>query len=239
MKAIILAAGRGKRMADLTDDRPKCLVELNGRPLIEWQLDALRKCGIETIGIVTGYKREMLASYELFEFHNPRWSKTQMVSSLMCAHDWLERDVCIVTYSDIFYEHDAIQSLVTLTDQLAITYDPNWQELWSARFADPLVDAESFRLNKDGTLAEIGNKPSSIQDIQGQYMGILRISPLGWRSMRSIQAAAPASIADKMQMTGLLQKCITQLGCIVRAIPYTNRWGEMDSAQDLKLYEQQ
>ncbi|MFZ9450262.1 MAG: NTP transferase domain-containing protein, partial [Alphaproteobacteria bacterium] len=62
MRAIILAAGRGSRMRQLTDERPKCLVPLRGRPLLEWQLEALRGAGIREIGIVTGYRREMLAS---------------------------------------------------------------------------------------------------------------------------------------------------------------------------------
>ena len=60
MKAIILAAGRGSRMKNLTDEKPKCLAKLRGKPLLEWQLTSLREAGIEDIAIVTGYKRELL-----------------------------------------------------------------------------------------------------------------------------------------------------------------------------------
>ena len=59
MKAIILAAGRGSRMGNLTDESPKCLVELRARPLLEWQLMAIREAGIDDIAIVNGYKREL------------------------------------------------------------------------------------------------------------------------------------------------------------------------------------
>ena len=62
MKAIILAAGRGSRMKKLTNDKPKCLVKLHGKPLLEWQLESMRKSGISEIAIVTGYKHEMLSS---------------------------------------------------------------------------------------------------------------------------------------------------------------------------------
>ena len=65
MKANILAAGRGSRMKHLTDERPKCLIEFNGKPLLEWQLEAIRAAGIDEIGIITGYKREMLNGYGL------------------------------------------------------------------------------------------------------------------------------------------------------------------------------
>ena len=60
MKAIILAAGRGTRMKALTEEKPKCLVELDGQSLLEKQLGALRQSGIEDIAIVTGYRRELL-----------------------------------------------------------------------------------------------------------------------------------------------------------------------------------
>ena len=89
MKAIILAAGRGSRMKNMTDDRPKCMVELRGKPLLEWQLTALHEAGISEIAIVTGYKRELLANRAPMEFHNPRWAETNMVSSLACAQEWL------------------------------------------------------------------------------------------------------------------------------------------------------
>ena len=102
MKAIILAAGRGSRMKELTAENHKCLVELRGKPLLEWQLLALREAGIGEIAIVTGYKRELLSQYGLAEFHNPRWEKTNMVSSLACAERWLQVGPCIVSYSDIF-----------------------------------------------------------------------------------------------------------------------------------------
>ena len=141
MKAIILAAGRGSRMKTLTDDRPKCLVKLRGRTLLDWQLQALREAGITEIAIVTGYRRELLVNYNLVEFNNPRWAQTNMVSSLACAHEWLELEPCIVSYSDIFFEASAISSLMGCLANLAVMYDPNWLALWSKRFVDPLVEA--------------------------------------------------------------------------------------------------
>ena len=74
MKAIILAAGRGSRMKKMTAHQPKCLTMLKGRPLIEWQLHALREAGINDISIVTGYRSNTLRQYNLTEFHNKRLS---------------------------------------------------------------------------------------------------------------------------------------------------------------------
>jgi choline kinase len=237
MKAIILAAGRGSRMDDLTVDRPKCLVEVRGKPLLDWQLLALHEAGISEIAIVTGYKRELLADRGLIEFHNPRWDETNMVSSLACAEEWLSREPCIVSYSDIFYSSSAVTALMKSRFQLAVTYDENWQALWEKRFGDPLLDAETFRMTEQGTLAEIGNRPKTVAEVEGQYMGLLRFTPVGWREVQRIRSSLPQEIQDEMHMTGTLQRVISEDRVPIAALPYVGEWGEVDSAEDLAACE--
>ncbi len=237
MKAIILAAGRGSRMKTLTDDRPKCLVKLRGRTLLDWQLQALREAGITEIAIVTGYRRELFANRGLVEFHNPRWADTNMVSSLACANKWLELAPCIASYSDIFYDVSAVTSLITSQSSLAVTYDPNWLALWTKRFGDPLLDAETFRLNPAGSLIEIGNIPKTIKEVQGQYMGLLRISPVGWREILQIRASLTSEECDLISMTSTLQRVIDAGHISVSAIAYEGEWGEVDNAEDLFNYD--
>ena len=236
MKAIILAAGRGSRMKNLTDLKPKCLVEFRGKSLLDWQIDALKFAGIKEIGIVTGYKREQLLNRGLVEFHNPRWEGTQMVSSLACAEDWLQDEPCIVSYSDIFFEPEAVRLLIRSSASLAITYDPNWLALWQKRFENPLLDAETFRLNSDLTLAEIGKKPKSVDAVQGQYMGLLRYTPKGWAEIVRIRNQLEPDERDRLHMTGLLQKVIDAALMPIEAISFNGEWGEVDSADDLAVY---
>jgi choline kinase len=235
MRAIILAAGRGSRMKELTDECPKCLVQLHGKSLLDCQLDALRLAGIQHIGIVTGYKREMLANRGLVEFHNPRWAETNMVTSLACAGEWLTLEPCIVSYSDIFYDVSAVEALIKCTASLAITYDPNWLNLWTQRFGDPLLDAETFRLNPDATLAEIGSRPKSVDEVVGQYMGLLRFTPEGWAELLRIRSNLEPMECDQTHMTGILQKIVESNNLPIRTIPYSGVWGEVDSAEDLFL----
>ncbi|MFI8226351.1 phosphocholine cytidylyltransferase family protein [Pseudomonas sp. NPDC085632] len=237
MKAIILAAGRGSRMKSLTDERPKCLVELRGKPLLEWQLESLRAAGISDIAVVTGYKRELLAERGLSEFHNPRWAETNMVSSLACAESWLQGEPCIVSYSDIFYSPVAVQSLINSDATLAVTYDPDWLQLWTERFGDPLLDAETFRLTAAHTLAEIGNKPQSVDDVQGQYMGLLRFTPEGWAEVVRLRAELSPQQRDSMHMTNTLQRVIDAGRVPIEAVAYTGEWGEVDSSEDLSVYQ--
>ncbi len=95
---------------------------------------------------------------------------------------------------------------------LAITYDENWRSLWESRFGNPLSDAETFRLdNEDRTLLEIGNKPKTIDEIEGQYMGLLRFTPKGWDEVvQDSRDALAEKYRDQMHMTGTLQRIIKE-----------------------------
>jgi choline kinase len=236
MKAIILAAGRGSRLKSITDDRPKCLVEVRGRRLLDVQIAALRDTGIAEIAIVTGYRREMLELPDVKEFHNPDWARTNMVASLACAAEWLEQDVCIVSYSDIFYPAAAPRLLVGHTADLAITYDPDWRAQWEARFGDPLLDAETFRLDASGNVAEIGRKPQRVEEIEGQYMGLLRFAPTGWAEIARLRATLPPETRDKIDMTSTLQRIVEAGRVSLTAVPFRGEWGEIDTELDLRVF---
>lgn len=218
-------------MKNLTDEVPKCMLEFRGKPLIEWQLDSLNKAGISEIGIVTGYKREITESFGLSCFHNEKWSKTNMLYSLYQARNWLLSDDCIVAYSDIFYTEDSITPLLNTQADISITYDPNWLDQWTKRFADPLEDAETFS-QENGWLSDIGRQPKSLDEIKGQYMGILKFSAKGWEQVEDFLTHLPESF-DRLDMTSLLSKLIER-NIAIRTIETSDEWYEFDSMNDLK-----
>jgi L-glutamine-phosphate cytidylyltransferase len=236
MRAIILAAGRGSRMGDLTSKAPKCLTMLAGKPLLEWQLEALRGAGIAEVGVVRGYMAEKIASQGINRFENPRWAETNMVMSLVCARSWLEESDCIVSYSDIVYPASTVTKLVAAGGDLAITYDVNWRALWRERFADPLTDAETFRTDAEGLLTEIGGRAGSLDEIKGQYMGLLKFSPSAWRTVAGILDELPAEVQNKLDMTSLLKRLINA-GVRINTVPITAPWFEVDNEADLELYQ--
>lgn len=236
MKGIILAAGRGSRMGDITEDQPKCKTQLLGKPLIEWQIETLQKAGMEQVGIVTGYLANTF-NYPVNYFHNPDWAVTNMVSTLLCADSWLQNNDCIVSYSDIVYAVDDAQRLAQCSEaQLAITYDPLWLELWQRRFADPLDDAETFKTDSRGLLREIGAKASCVEEIQGQYMGLLKFTPSGWQQVKAyLHTLTPERLA-RLDMTSLLSALLRENINIV-TVAINDRWYEVDNRNDLALYE--
>jgi choline kinase len=238
MRALILAAGRGSRMGKLGDERPKCLVELEGRPLLERQIAALRRGGVTEIGVVRGYRADRLNFPGLTYFDNERWAETNMVMSLVAAAEWLRYAPTIVSYADIFYRGELIQGLAHAHGPLVITYDRSWRDLWSRRFADPLSDAETFRVNAVGELLEIGGKTNRIEDIEGQYMGLLKFTPPAWGAVESLLSTLDERIRDRLDMTGLLRRLLAAHTVTIHSHGTDGQWGEIDNPGDVELYQQ-
>lgn len=236
MKAIILAAGRGSRMKAMTESRPKCLLKLGGKTLLEWQTQALRGAGIDSIAIVRGYRGNDLQLPDYSYFDNPRWAETNMVSSLISAKSVLENETCLISYSDIVYHPSIVASLIRSSAPIAISYDEHWESLWRQRFENPLDDAESFAAC-EGKLQSIGEKTASLSRIQGQYMGLLRLQPKGWKQIEEFLSPLPSTTIDKMDMTSLLKQLL-QKNISIEAIPVQGRWCEVDREEDLRLYNE-
>lgn len=234
MRAVILAAGRGSRMLGLTDDKPKCMVQFKNRTLLDWQISALNHADISEVAIVCGYKKEKISHPKITSFfENEKWQTTNMVYSLFCADEWLRKYQCIISYSDIFYNDSIVKFLKASPDDLALTYDTNFAELWQKRFADPLSDVESFKIDERGFVVEIGNRVQGMQEVQGQYMGLLKFSPQSWNNVKIILENHDI---EKLDCTSML-KILIRSGIKIKGIAISAQWGEIDSASDLELYE--
>jgi choline kinase len=236
MRAVILAAGRGSRMGQQCHDRPKCLLELDGRPLIARQIAALRRGGVKEIGVVRGYRAEMIDFPGITCFENPRWAETNMVMSLAAAAAWLQAGDTMVSYGDIFFRHELVCGLAGAAGALVVAYDRSWRSLWSCRFADPLADAETFRIDAAGQLLEIGGKTTRIEDIQGQYMGLFKVTPGAWKAIEFLLGALDAPTRNRLDVTGLLRRLLDRAPFPIATFPTDGQWGEIDRPEDAALY---
>lgn len=236
MRAVILAAGRGSRLGHLGEDRPKCLVELEGKPLIERQIAALRRGGVEEIGVVRGYRAEMIDFPGLSWFANERWAETNMVISLAAAAPWLRAGPVIVSYGDIFYRSELVRGLAGAPGALVVSYDRAWRGLWTRRFTDPLADAETFRIDAAGQLLEIGGRTTQIGDIEGQYMGLLKFTPPAWTLVETLLGTLDAAVRDRLDMTGLLRRLLAGEELAIGTFGTDGQWGEIDNPEDVALY---
>jgi choline kinase len=218
-----------------TVDRPKCLVELDGRPLLSWQLASLSSANPSVIGIVTGWQAHTLEDRGLTIFHNNAWSVTTMVDSLMCAEEWLLSDVTIVSYGDIIYGPAVVRLVAQSEAPISVAYDPNWRGLWERRFADPLSDAESFSVDESGYVLDIGQMPRSFREVKGQYMGVLRFTPYGWIEAQRIVRATPVEDRRRLDMTTLLRTIVMERRVPIAGVPTPGPWCEFDQPSDLEV----
>lgn len=239
-RCIILAAGRGSRLHPYTADCPKCLTELGGASLIERQLATLRACGIDDIVIVTGYRADMLNLGGTHQAHNAEWETTNMVESLFAAEGAFTDDI-IVAYSDIIYEPRVLEALQGSEAPVSVIVDKAWRAYWEFRFDDPLSDAESLVIGDNGLISDIGNMVKHIDEIEAQYIGLMRFSGAGVQALRDArQSMRDAERAwkqkrpfEKAYMTDLLMEMILT-GVSVTSVPVSSGWLEIDTVDDFE-----
>ncbi len=242
MRVIILAAGQGSRLRPYTNDRPKCMVALHGVPLLHRQLDTIKAAGITDTVVVGGYRSDRLELQDAQLVLNPRYAETNMVSTLFCAESWMddEQDL-LISYADIIYEPRVLQAVLQCQAPLCIAVDRQWRSFWQARMDDPLSDAETLRLQDGSRIVELGQKPRGYEDIQGQYMGLLKVRADKVAALRQVyhamdrQAQYDGKDFDNMYMTSFLQYLI-DAGWEARAAFTDNGWLEVDTAQDLEHF---
>ena len=120
MQAVILAAGVGRRLGDLTKDKPKCMVEICGRPIISYALENLYSAGIKDVVLVVGHKAEKLKNFVTSEFpqmsfrfvHNTEYDRTNNIYSLYLAKDYMVEEDSLLLESDILFEERILRKLV-------------------------------------------------------------------------------------------------------------------------------
>jgi L-glutamine-phosphate cytidylyltransferase len=238
---VILAAGQGSRLMPLTSDKPKCMVEFRGRPIIDYLLDAFDKTDLQEVVVVTGYKRRVLETHlqsrNIIFYNNPVFDQTNMVSTLFAAEKKLVQDF-IVSYSDIIYGPSVLQKIANARLDISVVVDNRWRDLWEMRMDDPLSDAESLKI-ENGRIVDIGRSGVTYEDIDGQYIGLVKFPSA---SMSVVRETACELIGEDLltpnnvYMTNLLQALIKK-GVSVRPIFIDGGWVEIDSRDDLDAYE--
>ena len=241
---IILAAGIGSRLKPLTDDLPKCLVPVSGKPLLSLSTAQLKKAGLENILVIGGHKCEMLEKEGYNVVQNSEYQNSNMVWSLTKAIDYIKNASCeyvLVHYGDIIVSHRNILLLRERGEEFSLLADKRWKELWQLRMTYYLSDVETFK-TKQNKLIELGKKVNDENDVEAQYMGIIRIeTKLLYQMLSEFKAEVDENPGDSqklrnMFMTDFIQKYIDR-GGIVTPIYIHGGWLELDTLDDLSLYE--
>lgn len=244
MKTIILAAGQGVRLRPYANDRPKCMVALAGRPLLHWQMEAMRACGIDDgIVVVGGYRAEGLEVQEARVLLNARYASTNMVATLFCAREHMSPgEDMLISYGDIVYEPQVLREVLSCDAPVCLAADREWRRLWQLRMDDPLSDAETFRMDPQGRVLELGKKPYAYEHVEAQYMGLIRVRGDCVADFIAAYDAMDRNDTydgkdfDNMYMTSFLQHLIDS-GWDIRACLVDNGWLEVDTFEEKRVYE--
>ncbi len=140
LKAIIIAAGTGSRLSPLTNERPKCLLEVGGKTILERAIESLKENGVERIAVVRGYLGHLIDYPDVTYYENPRFKENNVLGSLFCAEDEMDDDF-IVSYSDIVYSSAIVARLVSSDADIALTTDVDWLQRYDGRDGHPVSEA--------------------------------------------------------------------------------------------------
>ena len=238
MRAIIIAAGMGKRLLPLTKDRPKCMLEIGGKSLIERQLDTFREIGIHDVSIVTGYLGETLRFASTKTYFNRNYETNNILLSLMCAAAELVDDV-VITYSDIIFEKNIIEKLLAADGDFLLVTEEDWEKSYAGRNLHPVAQAEKVVAEK-GVVRKIGKYLSAIE-AHGEFIGLARFSKRGAQIFRAVAqdvalkfAGRPfqhANVVENAYLTDLFQELIDQ-GEKITAVTIHGGWMEIDTIED-------
>ena len=244
MKGIILAAGLGSRLSKYTKYCPKGLLSFLGKSLLDHQLEIMRDLGINDITIIKGYMADKIKIPEVNYYTNYKFKETNMVESLFCAIEILEGP-CIITYSDVIYEKALLEKVLCSKKDIGVVVDNDFEDYWKARLgSEYLSDSESLVIKND-TITEIGNTSPSLEEINGRYVGIIKLSSAGSeifkKTYNSYSNSAELNklgnrVFDKWHMTDFLQSIIDK-NMPVNPIMVSRGWLEFDTDEDYEQYQ--
>ena len=141
-----------------------------------------------------------------------------------------------------------MKKLMSSDDDISVVIDKNWKSLWNARFDNPENDAESLLLNEDGFITNIGQKIKNLDEIQGQYIGLMKFQNEGVQNLIDLYDSAKKNSSkgknilnsnipfEKSYMTDLIQGLINN-NSRVASVPISGGWLEVDSITDYNLYQ--
>ena len=240
MKAIIIAAGMGSRLNPLTNDKPKCLLELAGKSLLQHQIDTLKFCGITDISVIKGYKKEKINYSGLKYYINNDYQNNNILNSLFYAEKEMD-DEFIALYSDILFNKSVVEKLLKVQNDISVVVDTDWRDYYQGRTKHPIEEAENVVI-QDGRIIKIG-KHLTVKESDGEFTGIAKFSKRGGEIFRREfqrvknkfwgKPFQKAQTFEKAYLTDMFQELIDR-DIDVYPVKIRKNWWEIDTEEDLE-----
>jgi len=252
--AIIPAAGFEKQLLPLIDDKPKCLLDIKGKTILERAVAALNDSNIKEIALVRGYKKEAISLPNIRYYDNDRYEETGELFSIFCAESEMKGRT-IVLYGDIIFDNTILEKLLKSPADITLVVDLAWQDQQQrggqqvhinpdlVTLADPPGERHVTRFvlpEGDHRIAKIGQHLPHDQ-AHGEFIGMAMFSETGTQTLLDCYRASQerykssgfheAASVSKASFTDMIQELIDR-GHRVDAVPIFKGWMEVDSFEE-------
>jgi L-glutamine-phosphate cytidylyltransferase len=196
MRAIVIGAGRGRRLMPTTADAPKCFAEVAGKRLIDWAVEAFFANDLTDVCFIGGYQIDKVkGDYPQFTFrHNREWEHNNILASLFCAEDLMDQPF-ICCYSDILFTADVIGRLANSKADMALGVDTAWLMRYEQRTDHPPDDAEKVTV-ANGCVTRV-HRQIPETEAYGEYIGVAKFSAAGAARMRECYRRVQSEFAGR------------------------------------------
>lgn len=246
LTGIVIAAGLGSRMGTFARERPKCLLPVAGRSLLDWTLGHFQACGCDRSVAVVGHLAAEISRPGLITVENTSYRENNILHSLMCASDYFDGGT-LISYSDIFVEPRAYSTLTSTKYSISLCIDVDWQDYYINRSQHPTHEAEKAYIEPDGKVVAVGKHLSASAPpglLCGEFTGLWRMDRAGtqiWREHFSQlnskldpdQPFQNAKAWRKAYVTDMLQDLIDR-GVDVHSALIRRGWAELDTPEDVE-----
>lgn len=240
MQAIILAAGMGKRLGEYTRNNTKCMVPVNGTPLIDRTLNQLSKLNLNRVVIVVGYEGQKLKDYlgternglQIEYVNNPIYDKTNNIYSLALAKTQLQEDDTLLIESDLIFDDGMFDLLLKNPfPNLALVAK---YETW--------MDGTMVKIDRDNNIVNFVTKAAFSYDEVGSYYKTVNIYKFSKEFSCSKYVpfldAYCKAVGNNEYYENVLRIISFLSKSDLKALPITNeKWYEIDDKQDLDIAE--
>lgn len=240
VKSIIIAAGLGSRLKGYTEALPKCMLMFGDKTLLERQLEVYEDCGIKDISVVRGFKKEKINYEGLNYYDNTDYHNNNILNSLFYAEEVINGNV-IISYSDILFDTNVVSRLLESNADISIVVDIDWRGYYVDRKDHPIEEAEKVIFDANNEVLKIGKVITSKQDVYGEFIGMLKLSPRGaeifklhFNRAKKIFWDKPfqrSQTFQKAYITDLIQDMV-EMGVSIHCVIIERGWKEIDTVED-------
>jgi choline kinase len=244
MKAIIIAAGSGKRISKDFAELPKALIQVNDISIISRQISLFKKNGIDEIIVISGPGKEKFTMTDVTYVNDQKFEEHDILGSLMEARDHIFGDV-IITYSDIIFEDLILKKILQTNLDIGIAVDLDWKKAYEDRKSHPISEAENVLFDNSRNILEIRKNIQNSNLETGEFLGITKLSNNGCKLLLKrydeIRNDNNSQFHDAKSLTkayliDMIQELI-ESKIEVKPIFISGKWCEIDTIDDLKIAE--